>query len=103
MVGLAQLGAISVAVAGEQLAGALGIAVPAQYFQVLREKRMVIIMGAWFLGNTISNGLTSTGAFEVFADGQLVFSKLATGRMPNMQELLGGVQRALAAAASAAQ
>jgi selT/selW/selH-like putative selenoprotein len=28
------------------------------------------------------------GAFEVFRDGQLVFSKLQTGRFPDPQEIL---------------
>lgn len=64
--------------------------------QSFREKKMMIVMGAWFLGNTIHNGLTSTGAFEVFVDDVLVFSKLQSGRMPqNMQEIMVGVSRAL--------
>jgi hypothetical protein len=38
-------------------------------------------MGAWFMGNMIHNSLTSTGAFEVFYDGQLVRS--STRRSPS--------------------
>jgi len=62
----------------------------------LREKKMMIIMGAWFLGNTINNGLTSTGAFEIFVDDTLAFSKLQSGRMPqNMEEITATVSRML--------
>lgn len=64
--------------------------------QSFREKKMMILMGAWFLGNTINNGLTSTGAFEVFVDDTMVFSKLQTGRMPRtMQEISDAVSSVL--------
>jgi selT/selW/selH-like putative selenoprotein len=64
--------------------------------QSLREKKMMIVMGAWFLGNTINNGLTSTGAFEVFVDDSLAFSKLQSGRMPQtMEEIMSAVSRVL--------
>lgn len=64
--------------------------------QSLREKKMMIVMGAWFLGNTINNGLTSTGAFEVFVNDSLAFSKLQSGRMPRtMEEILTAVSQVL--------
>ena len=64
--------------------------------QSLREKKMMIVMGAWFIGNTINNGLTSTGAFEVFVDDSLAFSKLQSGRMPQtMDEIMSAVSRVL--------
>ena len=64
--------------------------------QSLREKKMMIVMGAWFIGNTINNGLTSTGAFEVFVDDSLAFSKLQSGRMPQtMEEIMSAVSRVL--------
>ncbi len=42
------------------------------YLQGLKDKRLGIIAGAWFAGNMLSNSLLSTGAFEVYYDGQLV-------------------------------
>lgn len=41
-----------------------------------------------FVCNMISNNLTNSGAFEVFFDDQLVFSRRATGRLPDVQVLL---------------
>jgi selT/selW/selH-like putative selenoprotein len=41
--------------------------------------------GVFFLGNNIQASLLSTGAFEMYLDGQLVYSKLATGGMPTLQ------------------
>jgi hypothetical protein len=37
----------------------------------------MVIMGAWFIGNMIATNLMSTGAFEIFYDGQLVGSRTA--------------------------
>jgi len=48
---------------------------PALYEQI-REKKMFVGMGAWIVGNAITQGLTSTGAFEVYYNGQIVSSKL---------------------------
>lgn len=72
IVTLAQFGAIALALVGEQVAGALGFVIPPHLLATLREKRMVIIMGAWFAGSMINNALVSTGAFEIFYDGDLV-------------------------------
>lgn len=99
VLGFAQAGAILAALGGERIAEAAGVALPPQYVAALREKRMAIVMGVWFVGNMINNSLISTGAFEVFANGQLVFSKLATGQMPTLAEIMAGVQNALGDAA----
>jgi len=46
-------------------------------YEQIREKKMFVGLGAWIVGNGISQGLTSTGAFEVYYNGQIVSSKLA--------------------------
>ena len=51
----------------------------------IREKKMLIVMGALFVGNTLKNSLMSTGAFEVMFDDQVLWSKLATGQMPRSE------------------
>ena len=35
------------------------------------------------LGNNIQNMLISTGAFEIYVNDELIYSKLQTGAMPN--------------------
>ena len=37
-------------------------------------------IGAFFLSSQLSAGLLQTGAFEIYIDGDLVYSKLETGR-----------------------
>ena len=53
--------------------------------------------GAWFLGNTVSQNLLNTGAFEVFYDGEVIFSKLEQRRLPTIPEILDGLGDAIAA------
>ena len=57
--------------------------------------RMGWITGAWFGGNIAYNAFTSTGAFEIYANGVLVFSKMATGRLPTAEEFWLGLEKAL--------
>jgi selT/selW/selH-like putative selenoprotein len=66
---------------GDSILGYLNIAVPTWYEQV-KEKRWLLSIGCFFIGNMISQNLLSTGAFEIYLDDVEVFSKLKTGRMP---------------------
>lgn len=84
----AQYGIMLVMVAGDWIFRQIGIPPPAIYYK-LKEKQFIVIMAVMFLGNNLSNSLTSTGAFEISIDNQLIFSKLQTGRMPSPQEVEG--------------
>lgn len=46
-------------------------------------------MGAWFLGSQVSNGLISTGAFEIYVNDKLEYSKLNSGAMPDGNTVAG--------------
>ena len=50
---------------------------------------IVVLMGV----NMLANSLLSTGAFEVYFNEQLVFSKLATGHAPDLGNLLDVFKR----------
>lgn len=62
-------------VLGDQIFAALGVPPPELYNQV-KEKKLAMAMAVWFLGNMLHNSLTSTGAFEVFYDGQQVEQRI---------------------------
>lgn len=89
-----QLGITAVALAGDRIFPALGIAPPALYVQY-RDNKVGVVLGSWIAGNLLQNSLTATGAFEVYSAGEKVFSKLETGRMPTLDELTDGFQRTL--------
>jgi len=45
-------------------------------------------LGMLFFLNVIAGQLMATGAFEVFLDGEMLHSKLETGRLPERRSLL---------------
>ncbi len=94
-VGMLRNVVIAAAVGGEHAANFFGVPVPAWYTANVVPNRMGWCFGAWFLGNAGSNALTQTHAFEIYANGELVFSKLATGRLPSIDEFWGGLAAAL--------
>lgn len=51
------------------------------------EANQMPILGLCFLCNIMSGSLLNTGAFEVSYNGQPVWSKIETGRFPQMDEL----------------
>ena len=94
---VAQVAAFAFLLAGEQLLAGLGFAhlFPPTFWQSVNEQRFAYLAGAWFVGSTLQSSLASTGAFEIYANGRQVFSKLAEGRMPTLPELLSGVEAEL--------
>jgi len=58
------------------------------FYLWMRERKLVSILVMFLLGNNIATGLVSTGAFEVYLDGRLIWSKLESGRIPDADELL---------------
>jgi selT/selW/selH-like putative selenoprotein len=57
------------------------------WFQTMKQNQMATFFGLFMLNN-IGASMLATGAFEIFVDGELVFSKLATGSMPNEGDLI---------------
>lgn len=45
---------------------------PPPIYEQYRDKKMGVIVGVWILGNMVQNGLTQTGAFEIYSNGELV-------------------------------
>jgi selT/selW/selH-like putative selenoprotein len=89
--------ALAVALAGDQIFGFFNMPTPPWYTANIVPNRMGWCLGAWFLGNAGYNMLTATHAFEIYANGQMVFSKLAAGRLPTGEELMNGLGAALRA------
>jgi len=57
----------------------------------IRENKWGTCIGIWLIGNFLSSNIGSTGAFEIAYDGQMVFSKLSTGRMPAIPEIFSAI------------
>jgi len=65
--------------------GALGI--NPSTFKSLFDSKYVYAFMVFFFGSQLQASYLMTGAFEVFINGELAFSKLATGRMPDANSL----------------
>jgi selT/selW/selH-like putative selenoprotein len=60
---------------------------PEQIKKILANKWMALIL-IFFIGNNIQSGLLTTGAFEISYNEELVYSKLQTGKMPELNGLV---------------
>ncbi len=84
-IGYLQLGGIVFIAAGESICQALGVPLPALHGQMRQNAMQSLIL--LMVSNSISQSLLSTGAFEIYYDGKIVFSKLQENRVPNLQEI----------------
>jgi hypothetical protein len=72
VVPVVQIGVIGVVVAGEQIFPMLGFVAPPPWYYSLRGNRFGTIATTWLLGNALQSFLQSSGAFEVYFNGDLV-------------------------------
>ncbi|XVF46763.1 hypothetical protein PTKIN_Ptkin03bG0054600 [Pterospermum kingtungense] len=77
-----QFGVMGIIMAGEQIFPRIGITTPPPWYYSLRANRFGSIATTWLLGNVMQSFLQSSGAFEVYCNEELVFSKLKEGRFP---------------------
>jgi len=59
------------------------------------DNKIFACMMIFFLGNLVETQLISTGAFEISVNGELVWSKLELGRVPQPGELIKLIQEKL--------
>lgn len=71
---------------GDKMCAWIGQPVPA-FYQTVQEKKWMAMGVMFFVPNMITQSLLSTGAFEIYVEGVEAFSKLKTGRMPEMNDM----------------
>lgn len=87
---LLYLAGIVALLVGDSFFLTLGLPVPA-FFRDAQQNKMMYIFALYFIGNALSSGLMNSGAFEVTYNDKVVWSKLATGRLPAWEELLSAL------------
>jgi len=80
-------GGLILLIAGEQIFGAMQWPLGQRLVATMKQNSGVTL-AIIFAANYASGMMIQTGAFEVFFNDKLVFSKLATGELPNAQYLL---------------
>jgi len=92
---VAQAAGFAFVMAGDAIVDGLGVQ-RTQRVNHLLENRMQIVVSTFLLSNLAQN-LAFTGAFEIVVNGETVFSKIRTGRMPAVEEVLDKVGAAIGA------
>lgn len=77
----AQMGGIAATLGGALIFDRLGVPEPF-FVPVMRRNPMPTIVGLTVL-NSVCSSFLATGAFEVYVDGELVFSRLESGNFPS--------------------
>ncbi|AAZ11202.1 hypothetical protein, conserved [Trypanosoma brucei gambiense DAL972] len=52
-----------------------------------------MVVGAGFMMNMVASSLLQSGAFEVYLNGSLIYSKLETGAVPTAETLADHILR----------
>ena len=61
--------------------------IPSAVFDNVEKNKWVIMIGNFLLHQWLNRYLSTTGAFEVYYKDRLIFSKLASNRLPNETDL----------------
>ncbi len=61
---------------------------PPEFLNKIQENKWTWVIATWFIGGQIQASMLSSGAFEIYANDVLEYSKLETGRMPDMQIIM---------------
>lgn len=61
--------------------------IPPGVFDMLEKNKWVVMIGNFLLHQWLNRYLSSTGAFEVYYKNKLIFSKLASNRLPSELDL----------------
>ncbi|OQR84901.1 hypothetical protein ACHHYP_12581 [Achlya hypogyna] len=85
--GYVQMAGFALLLAGEHILGALGLPLDMPLFVQMRENKFAAFAGIMILGS-ISQSMLATGAFEVYFNDDLIYSKIRMNRWPTMSELL---------------
>ena len=52
------------------------------------ENKLLSLIISFFAGNILQSNISNTGAFEIFYNGNQIWSKLQTGNVPNINQLI---------------
>ena len=68
--------------------------VPGIIFDWIEEKKVMVGMGAFFIGNMLNNNITNSGAFEIYCNEKLIWSAINNEkRAPNLETIINMFQR----------
>mmetsp|Transcript_8507 Transcript_8507/g.11855 ORF Transcript_8507/g.11855 Transcript_8507/m.11855 type:complete len:141 (+) Transcript_8507:239-661(+) len=80
---------IALLIGGSQVLKTLGIPEPDFIHWMDNNKGIVFVV--LFMMNSIGNSMITTGAFEIYLNDELIFSKLSGGHVPNGEDIVNAL------------
>lgn len=77
-IGFAQMAIIGIVLIGAGVTDALGIS-DWPIVQKMQENKIMAVLGTFFICNNMVSACLSSGAFEIYVNGEIAYSKLKTG------------------------
>eukprot|EP00985_Skeletonema_marinoi_P034956 scaffold45270_cov190-Skeletonema_marinoi.AAC.9 len=66
---------------------------PPEFYYKMKDNPALTFMIVFLVIPSYVQSFANTGAFEIFLDDKLIFSKLETGRMPNVGEIMAALEK----------
>lgn len=86
LAGMLQMATLALLFFGNQIFAMIGIPEP-DLLKQMQDNKMMTFMTVFML-NSLATSMSSTGAFEIEFNGQIIYSKLQEGRMPSASVLI---------------
>eukprot|EP00494_Astrolonche_serrata_P015308 UN15457 len=88
------LGGLFLMICGEFIGNALQIPAVGNFAKKMKQNQMQSIM-LIFMANFVGGQMLATGAFEVYHEDNLIFSKIQTGGLPQLDQIVMLVEQAI--------
>jgi selT/selW/selH-like putative selenoprotein len=80
---------IVVLIGGSKMLKTLGIPEP-DFIHWMENNKGIVFFGLFML-NSVGNSMITTGAFEIYLNDELIFSKLNGGHVPNGEDIISAL------------
>ena len=81
-----QIGVYILIWSGQSLKNKLTM-IPPSFFDTIEKNKYFVMIGNIFLHQWLSRNLSTTGAFEVYLNNKIIFSKLSTNKLPSERDI----------------
>ena len=88
LVTITQISVFTTMILGESIKPFLINIIPNYLIDWIIENKLLSLIISFFAGNILQSNISNTGAFEIFYNGNQFWSKLQTGNVPNINQLI---------------
>ena len=78
----------SIMIMGNSIKPFLNSVISDNYIDWISENKLRSFIIMFFVGNFLQNFISNTGAFEIFYNGNQIWSKIQNGNVPNINQLI---------------